>query len=154
LKVPYERIKHEFTERVPFFATVGLTLEHVGQGTARARLENRKDISNHLGTCHAGALFSLGEGTSGAAVIGVFAEIADDVRAVSTHCTIAYQNIARGSILCDAKVRESVESLRAQLDDTGQAECHVDVDVVTSGGKEVATMAATWLVLKRRAKSA
>ena len=151
--MPYERVKEQFVERAPFFGTVGMVLETVGQGTARARLENRKDISNHLKTLHAGAIFTLAEGTSGAAVIGAFADIAEDIRAVSTSCTITYLNIVRGLAVCEANIREPIENLRFKLDDTGQVECSVDVDVTTPQNKDVAKMTATWLIQKRRTKS-
>ena len=148
--MPHEKIKQQFVERAPFFGTVGVVLESVGKGMARARLENRKEISNHFGTLHAGALFTLAEGTSGAAVIGAFAEIAESIRAVSTQCTITYLNIARGHVVCDAHVREPVESLRTQLEKSGQVECSVDVRVATTTGKDIAKMTATWVILKRR----
>lgn len=151
--MPYEKIKHQFVERAPFFGTVGVVLQSVGKGTARAGLDTRKDISNHLGTIHAGALFTLAEGTSGAAVIGAFADIADSIRAVSTQCTISYLNIARGHVVCDAHVREPVESLTTQLEKSGQVECSVDVRVATTTDKDIAKMTATWIILKRRTPS-
>ena len=149
----YERIKEQFTQHVPFFATIGLVLDTVGHGVARARLENRKEITNHLGTLHAGALFTLGEGASGAAVIGAFADIAEDIRALSTKSNITYQNIARGLTLCDATVIEPIDSLRHKLDHEGQVDCNVDVRLFTSSDKLVATMTVTWVIFKRKPKS-
>ena len=54
----FENIKDQFAKRAPFFETVGLVLDHVGAGIASAKINNRKDITNHLGSLHAGALFT------------------------------------------------------------------------------------------------
>ena len=149
----YDDIKEQFTQQARFFATVGVVLERVGAGEARAVLENRKDISNHLGTLHAGALFTLGEGASGAAVGGAFAEEIKSLRAVSSRASIDYLNVAKGVAIAEAKVVEPIADLRAQLDRDGKAACHVEVRLSAASGAEVAVMQVTWLVFKRKERN-
>ena len=148
----FENIKDQFAKQAPFFETVGLVLDHVEAGIARAKINNRKDITNHLGSLHAGALFTLGEGTSGAAVLGAFADIADDIRIVSTKATIDYLHIARGLTHCEARLQEPVDQLRLQLDTEGQVDCLVDVRLMSSSDRDVASMTVAWMILKRRDK--
>ena len=149
----YDDIKEQFTQQARFFATVGVVLERVGAGEARAVLENRKDISNHLGTLHAGALFTLGEGASGAAVGGAFAEEIKSLRAVSSRASIDYLNVAKGVAIAEAKVVEPIADLRAQLDRDGKAACHVEVRLSAASGAEVAVMQVTWLIFKRKERN-
>jgi acyl-coenzyme A thioesterase PaaI-like protein len=148
----YDFIKEQFAQQAPFFGTVGVVLESVGPGVARATLENRKDISNHLGTLHAGALFTLGEGASGAAVGGAFADEVTTLRAVSTKASIDYLNIAKGLTIAEAKVVEPIADLRAQLDHDGKAACHVEVRLSSTSGKDVAVMQVEWLLLRRKTR--
>ena len=148
--MPYQFIKEQFAQQAPFFATVGLILESVGPGEARATLENRKEISNHLGTLHAGALFTLGEGASGAAVGGAFADEIKSLRMVSSKASIDYLNIAKGVMIAEAKVVEPVAELRNRLARDGKAACPVDVRISSASGRDVATMKVEWLVLRRK----
>ena len=148
----YDDIKEQFTQQARFFSTVGVVLESVGAGEARAVLENRKDISNHLGTLHAGALFTLGEGASGAAVGGAFADEIKSLRAVSSKASIGYLNVAKGVAVAEAKVVEPIADLRAQLDRDGKAACHVEVRLRSASGKDLAAMQVEWVVLRRKTR--
>jgi hypothetical protein len=49
-------------------------------------------------------------------------------------------------------LQEPVDQLRLQLDNQGQVDCHVDVRLVSSSNKDVASMTVTWMILKRRGK--
>ena len=46
----------------------------VGAGTAVARPTSRREIHNHIGTVHAGALYTVGESATGAVVLGLFGD--------------------------------------------------------------------------------
>ena len=51
-------------------AYVGVHVEEVGPGTARVTLPDGPERSNHVGSQHAGALFTAGEAASGGAFVG------------------------------------------------------------------------------------
>ena len=55
---------------VPFADHVGIELDTIDPGRAIARLPERLDSTNHIGSVHAGALFTLAEAASGAAMAG------------------------------------------------------------------------------------
>ena len=65
---PFDALRAQLSAAVPFAAHVGVALETIGEGTATATLEQRRDTSNHIATMHAGALFTLAEAASGAAM--------------------------------------------------------------------------------------
>ncbi len=69
---PYDMIKSHLDTAVPFANHVGVRLAEIGDGTASAELDQREDVSNHIATMRAGAMFTLGEAASGAALAGAF----------------------------------------------------------------------------------
>ena len=70
---PYDMIKAHLSKAVPFANHTGVVIEELAAGTARATLALRPEVSNHIGTMHAGAVFTLAEAASGAAMAGAFA---------------------------------------------------------------------------------
>ena len=70
-----EAIKAGLNGAVPFAGHVGVQITELEPGACSVRLPDRPDIRNHVGSQHAGALFSAGEAASGAAFVGAFAEL-------------------------------------------------------------------------------
>src|SRR5690606_13953864 len=58
--------------RVPSAEHVGIVFTSISSDHAEAMLRDSPETRNHVGSQHAGALFTLGEAASGAAVIGIF----------------------------------------------------------------------------------
>ncbi|NNK17011.1 MAG: DUF4442 domain-containing protein, partial [Sulfitobacter sp.] len=69
---PYDMIKAHLDAAVPFARHVDVKLLEIGDGTASAELDQREEVSNHIQSMHAGAMFTLGEAASGAALAGAF----------------------------------------------------------------------------------
>lgn len=69
---PYDLIREQLGKAVPFANHVGVELIEVGDGIGVAALDQRPETSNHIQTQHAGAMFTLGEAASGAALAGAF----------------------------------------------------------------------------------
>ena len=67
---PFDAIKAQLSAIVPFASYVGVALGEIGEGEATATLEQSHNTSNHIATMHAGALFTLAEAASGAAMAG------------------------------------------------------------------------------------
>src|SRR3712207_7474748 len=56
------------------YTTLFRSVVEVAPGRGVVRLPDRDELRNHVGSQHAGALFSAGEAASGAAFVGAFAE--------------------------------------------------------------------------------
>ena len=56
---PYDMIKTHLMTAVPFATYTGVSIDEVSAGAARASLAMRGEVSNHIGTPHAGAMFTL-----------------------------------------------------------------------------------------------
>jgi acyl-coenzyme A thioesterase PaaI-like protein len=143
---PHDALKAQLSAVVPFAAHVGVALGEIGEGTATATLEQTKATSNHVATMHAGALFTLAEAASGAAMAGMLIERLAMLRPVAAGATIGYTKPARGLITARAAVESTKDVLVAALDTEGKTRFGVDVEMVDSEGREVATMRVDWHV--------
>src|ERR1700754_5323996 len=83
---------------VPFVGYLGLRIESIAAGEATVVLPDKPELRNHVGSQHAGALFTAAETASGAAFVGAFAERMGDVTPLARSAEIAYEKIANGPI--------------------------------------------------------
>ena len=143
---PYDVIKAQMGGMVPFAGHVGVVIEAVGDGTATATLSLPDHAKNHLGTMHAGALFTLGEAASGAAMAGAFAARLMEARPVATSAQIDYRRPAKSAVHAAARVDGDVQALRAALDKDRKVAFPVAVSLTAEDGTEVATMRVDWQV--------
>lgn len=150
----YEIIRTGMVEAVPFARLVGVELVEVGDGFARARLLQRPDLSNHIGSLHAGAMFSAAETASGAAVAGAFLEMIGTIRPVAAEARIAYMKLARSRIDCTARTAEPGEELRRRLREEQKVLFDVVVDLFGDDGRPVAAMTVSWHVRQAGAEAA
>ena len=145
----YDMIKTHLGSAVPFAATTGVNLLKVGPGHATASLEQRPEVTNHIATLHAGALFTLGEAASGGAMSGAFVAHLLQVRPIATDATIEYVKIAKGLITAKAKTNEPASNLLARMAADGKVRFQVDVTLSNECDQEVARMKVGWLVSAR-----
>ena len=140
----FEQIKAQAIATVPFARHVGITISHVERGRAEARLEARPELSNHLGTVHAAALFALGEAASGAAMAGALAPVILSVRPVATEASIRYLKPAKGPISAHGQVLKDSEELVAELTSQGKVRFPLQVKMIDTQAVEVCTMQVEW----------
>eukprot|EP01041_Mallomonas_annulata_P024890 gene24889-biopygen17735 len=69
-------VRDGMADTVPFARHTGVVLDEVGDGSAIVSLPASAEILNHVATVHAGALFTLAETASGAAMAGALAGLA------------------------------------------------------------------------------
>lgn len=143
---PFAMIKAQLSAAVPFAAHVGVVLDEIGPGTASATLDQSHATSNHIATMHAGALFTLAEAASGAAMAGMFLERLASLRPVAASATIDYIKPARGQITAHARIDDSKDALFATLDAQGKVRFAVSVAMVDGEGRDVAKMRVDWHV--------
>jgi acyl-coenzyme A thioesterase PaaI-like protein len=140
-----DQIRQTLPALVPFIGTVGLTIDEVGEGTATASLASRREVHNHIGTVHAGALYTVGESATGAVVLGLFGHLLPNVFIALKGATVAHSKAREGDLLATATLDGEPKALREAYDATGKADFSVDV-VFTVEGTEVATVRYTWAV--------
>lgn len=142
----FDLIKAQLSEAVPFAKHVGIEITHVAAGEAEAALEETPTTVNHISTQHAGALFTLGEAASGAAMAGAFADRLLTVRPVAGEAQIVYKKIARGRLIAKAKTSETASHLIAKFETDGKIAFNVDVSLFDAEENEVAVMTVAWHV--------
>jgi uncharacterized protein (TIGR00369 family) len=144
----FEIIKQQMASTVPFAAHSGVRLEEISDGAAKAVLEQTATSINHIGSQHAGALFTLGEAASGGAMAGTFSDSILSVRPIASDARIRYSKIAKGTITAIATVAADPTHLRDTLAAEGKVIFDVDVTLADALGNIVAEMAVSWNVRK------
>lgn len=141
---PFDALKAQLSVGVPFAAHVGIAISDIGVGSATATLDQSQSTSNHVATMHAGALFTLAEAASGAAMAGMFLERLAGVRPVAASATIDFLKPARGTIRAAARVQGTKAALFAALDDAGKVRFPVNIAILDEKDREVGRMVVEW----------
>jgi acyl-coenzyme A thioesterase PaaI-like protein len=144
--VDYAAVRGALASAIPFNRHVGLDIVEVGDGTAVVRLPQSDDLLNHVGSQHAGALFSAGEAASGGAFVGAFAEHMAGLTPLARSASISYLKIAKGPITATATLGGDKADLLATLESDGRVEFPVEVSMTDEGDVEVARMTVDWHV--------
>jgi uncharacterized protein (TIGR00369 family) len=142
----FDLIAKGMTQAVPFAAFLGLEITEVSAGEAVVRLPERPELTNHVGSQHAGALFTVAEAASGAAFVGAFAERLGDVTPLARRAEISYEKIAKGPIEARAKLGVAAEEALATLDAEGKVEFPCEIELFDGAGTRVATATVGWHV--------
>ena len=144
----FEMIRAQLAKTVPFATHVGVEIVEVDNGKATARLPQTPTSVNHIASQHAGALFTLGEATSGAAMAGAFATRLATIRPVAGSAEIRYTRVAKGPITAKGAIDQDVDALTAKLDADGKIAFDVRVTMTDEAGEEVADMTVAWHLKK------
>jgi acyl-coenzyme A thioesterase PaaI-like protein len=135
----------EIVASVPFNQHVGVT----ARPDARLQLPDDPQLLNHVGTCHAGALFTLGDATSGATLFDALGARLGDTMAVVRAARIEFLKPARGVLVGTGTVDGEAALTRIERD--GKADVDVSVEVTDSQGTVVARLVITWALRRPRA---
>ena len=146
----YDRIKQQMMDTLPFVRLLGISIDDIGAGTSRVSMPEDPKLNNHLGTQHAGALFTLAETASGAAMAGGFAELIQGLRPVAKESRIQYQKLARGATRAEGRVPGDLAALKAQLAQDGKVAFPVEVDIFDSEGTLAAQVTVDWYLSQKR----
>jgi uncharacterized protein (TIGR00369 family) len=142
----FDAIAQGMTQAVPFAGFLGLEITSVAAGEAVVVLPERTELTNHVGSQHAGALFTVAEAASGAAFVGAFAERMGEVTPLARSAEISYEKIARGPIEARAKLGVPAAEALATLDAEGKVVFPCEVVLTDSDGNRVATASVEWHV--------
>ena len=142
----YDALKTGLSQMVPFNIYIGLEVIEVGDGRAVVRLPEGENLKNHVGSQHAGALFSAAEAASGGAMLGAFAEIMGEVTPLARSASINYVKLAKGPIDATAALGQPKEEISAALESDGRVQFPVEVELTDADGVKVAEMTVDWHV--------
>lgn len=144
----YEVIRQQMASIVPFATHAGVEIVSLENGAASARLPQSDTSINHIGSQHAGALFTLGEAASGAAMSGAVADQLMSIRPVAAKASINYLKIAKGTIAAFAKTSLPGDAIKEGLAKDGKIQFDVTVSLRDQSEREVATMTVAWHLKK------
>jgi uncharacterized protein (TIGR00369 family) len=138
-------------QSVPFARTLGITFDKVEQGHAVARLPERADLHNHVGGPHAGALFTVAESASGAAMLSAFGDQLSRAVPLATEARIRYVKLAKGEVVAQARLQAERDEVVGLLDAGGRPEFEVGVEIRTTDGTLVSELTVGWTLRPDRA---
>ena len=142
----FDLIAKGMSQAVPFVGHLGLEVTEIGEGEATVVLPDRSELFNHVGSQHAGALFTVAETASGAAFVGAFAERMGDVTPLARSAEIAYEKIANGTITATARLGITAAEALEALDADGKVEFPCEVELTDANGTLVAAANVRWHV--------
>lgn len=137
-------------DSVPFARLLGISFDSVGSGKAVARMPDRNDLHNHVGGPHAGALFTLAETASGAAMLSAFGDQLARAVPLATGAQVHYRKLAKGEMTASATLRADRADVVAQLDEGKRPEFDVAVAVLDAEGVVVSEMTIGWTLRPNR----
>ncbi|MFV3076284.1 PaaI family thioesterase [Niveispirillum fermenti] len=149
-KMVHDMIRQQMAGSLPFVRHCGIDLVSLGDGTAEARVTDRAEVKNHLGTPHAGVIFTLAETASGGAMAGAMAPVLMNIRPVAAQATIQYLTLARGDLRAVARTGRAGADLRAELAAEGKVRFPVEVEITDAAGQPVSKMVVEWYVSPKR----
>jgi len=144
--VDFDAIAKGLAMAVPFAAYLGLEITEVSAGEATVVLPRKAEHNNHVGSQHAGALFTVAETASGAAFVGAFAVRMGDVVPLAKAAEINYEKVAHGAITATATLGMDAAAALATLDAEGKVEFPCEVELTDKDGQRVATATVHWHV--------
>lgn len=142
----FDAIANGMTLAIPFAGHLGITVTSMAEGEAVALLPEREELKNHVGSQHAGALFTVAETASGAAFVGAFAERMGEITPLARGADIAYEKIAKGPIEAAATLGLPKDEALVTLDRDGKVEFSCEVVLTDGDGTRVATATVRWHV--------
>ena len=108
-------------------------------------LEPKKELLNHIGSIHAGAIFTLAESQSGLSLIEQFGKT--DVKALLRSSSIKYKAEAKGKIKATGFIEpKNIEKFTTQLEKKGRALIDVEVEVLDLNNNTIAVATFSWFV--------
>lgn len=134
-----------FVEQIPGNQLLGLVVTEMAGGSAAVELPWRTEVTNHVGTAHAAALFGIADATSGAALLSALGDDLGRVTPIARGGEITYRKPGRSAITGRATVTEAeATAIRAEIDADGVSRPDVVVHLLDADGVEVAEAAFHW----------
>ena len=149
--IDYAAVAAGLNQAIPFNAFLGLETIEVRADGGVVRLPDDGQLHNHVGSQHAGALFTAGEAASGAAFVGAFLAIMGEITPLAESAEISYRALAKGPITATASFAGDHDALIAELGENGRVRFPIGVELTDGEGKLVAEMTVNWYVRRNDA---
>lgn len=147
-----DSISHLLAERVPFARTLGIRIERVDADRSAVVLPFAHELSNHVGTVHAAAIFGLGESAAGALVLVTFGDLQQQGYVpLVAGASITYRRPASGDLRAEATLSPDTQArIRADLASAGKARFPMRVTISNPDGETAAELDVDWAVITPR----
>ena len=142
----FDAVAAGLNQAIPFNQHLGLVVDEVAPGRGVVTLPDGEHLHNHVGSQHAGGLFSAGEAASGGAFLGAFAEHLGGLTPLAKSASIDYRKIARGPVTAVGTLEADIDALLGAIEADGRVEFPVEVEMKDGDGNVVATMTVHWHV--------
>ncbi|HET9593484.1 MAG TPA: DUF4442 domain-containing protein [Solirubrobacterales bacterium] len=146
----FDLIAKGMSQAVPFVGHLNLEIIEISEGEATVVMPERPELLNHVGSQHAGALFTAAETASGAAFVGAFAERMGELTPLARSAEISYDKVAKGPITAKAKLGIAAAKAHETLDADGKVEFPCEVELTDGDGAVVAAANVRWHVRLKR----
>ena len=133
---------------LPFNRLIGLA-RCASPDQGQFMLPDSADYTNHLGTVHAGALFTLAESACGECLLARFKDLVEHERLIPVvrGATVKYRKPGTGAVTASAQIADHVVGeTRASLARKGRALIPVSATVTDSTGAIIMTATVEWFV--------
>ena len=144
MTIDYAALPGLFAAAVPFAGFLGIEYVSVGPDEAVLRLADDPAKHNHIGTLHAGAIFSLAESASGIVVVAAIAERLAGVTPLAAKAEITYEKVARGDVTATARIEGGAGPVLETLEEAGKVRFPVVVDLTDESGEKCASVTVDW----------
>jgi uncharacterized protein (TIGR00369 family) len=125
----------ETLSAIPYLPPHQISVE-AGDGSVVARMAFRRELTNYVGTIHAGALFTLAETAAGVAATAVIPE--DKAFVLLREASFAYTRRAESDLVARATVApEAAAQARRDFERGGKADSPVIVTITDAQGAPV-----------------
>lgn len=133
--------------KVPFNKFLGISLANNTEYLLQ--LDAKEDYTNHLGTVHAAALFTLAEGSGAQLLLKSFpAEIIDNVIPVLRKVEVSYKKPATGVIVSTASLKDTtIELVTEQLLSKKRVSIVTPVDLFDESKTKVFSANFEWFIV-------
>jgi uncharacterized protein (TIGR00369 family) len=146
----FDLIAKGMSQAVPFVGHLNLEITEISEGEATVVMPERPELLNHVGSQHAGALFTAAETASGAAFVGAFAERMGELTPLARSAEISYDKVAKGPVTAKAKLGIAAAKAHETLDVDGKVEFPCEVELTDGDGAVVAAANVRWHVRLKR----
>ncbi len=124
----FDIVRKQLSRTVPFAKLLGVAVEDLDADGATAALEPAAHLNNHVGTLHAGVVFTACETASGAALAGALLPTIMKTRYVVRDARITYLKPAKGRLVCYGRLARPAADVVAELERDGRAEIAIEVE--------------------------
>lgn len=144
----YDIVRKQLSRTVPFAKLLGIAIDTIDEQAASAALEPAAHLNNHVGSFHAGAIFTACDTASGAALAGALLLVIMKTRYVVRDASITYLKPAKGRLVAEGRLARPAAEVLADLERDGRTDVVVEViarvDDPSGAPLQVARATFTW----------